>query len=674
MAGREDYKYVDAPCFGGIEQRLERIKPHQCADARNVWAPDGMKVEKRPGYVGIYSLGGNQLAVTSITGGTAYISDGSVASNNGNITLSLLGVGGAWYVGFTDNDHQNGSIMGFALTVVAANSTSSWAKAEYWNGTQWVWLPGVVEHTSAINLGTVAGSTLDAATNRSWSLQVGADWATSTIASQTLYWLRFTNSGSTFDASVTLSASTFDTYGLTASQFNNFSVAVFPTTKRYIGLRTYGTTHRGRQFELMSSVQGQSKTINSATGYTPVVGTNVAPHNLAILPEYDTCYIPFADNVFQLTASTNDVRIAKIEDQDYLVGPNAQYSKDFVAQRSTFPNARLITYFKGRLWAVEGDSKISWSAASPAHKVWPLLSTENVIENDNSPVRGIYGYDEHLHVFKNDSIYRMVLSEVNAFGLSVFRPIRAHGGAGAVGNNTFGEADGSLYWLGEKDVWRLGPGGLESVASGIGKYIQRITPSRRAFAAGVVWKSKNAYLLAVSLDGSDANNYVFVYDYEHKAWWVWDGLQVRSWLLDEDDADNEHLYFVDNYGRVFEFDRGLHDNGTSISSYVTTPRLGFRDNVTKTLRSVELFGSSLGTNVTVSAYRNDDYNATTSGVLNFSDVNETSVLGIVDRQRLKSIKMKTAGNWFQVKVAQSANTPWNFTGIRAGFVPLGVRR
>src|SRR6185369_8471681 len=49
--GRQDYKYIETPLIGGINQAAEVADMSECADARNVWAPRG-KLEQRPGYLG----------------------------------------------------------------------------------------------------------------------------------------------------------------------------------------------------------------------------------------------------------------------------------------------------------------------------------------------------------------------------------------------------------------------------------------------------------------------------------------------------------------------------------------------------------------------------------------------------------------------------------------------
>ena len=48
--GRKDYQHVLLKLNKGINQQADLAEPDQCADARNVWAPNG-KVERRPGYL-----------------------------------------------------------------------------------------------------------------------------------------------------------------------------------------------------------------------------------------------------------------------------------------------------------------------------------------------------------------------------------------------------------------------------------------------------------------------------------------------------------------------------------------------------------------------------------------------------------------------------------------------
>ena len=53
--GRRQYKHVKLTCHRGINQQRGLATLEECAEASNVWAPNGV-VEQRPGYVGVVSF------------------------------------------------------------------------------------------------------------------------------------------------------------------------------------------------------------------------------------------------------------------------------------------------------------------------------------------------------------------------------------------------------------------------------------------------------------------------------------------------------------------------------------------------------------------------------------------------------------------------------------------
>ena len=127
------------------------------------------------------------------------------------------------------------------------------------------------------------------------------------------------------------------------------------------------------------------------------------------------------------------------------------------------------------------------------------------------------------------------------------------------------EIHGLVYWLAEDGVYSFDGATVKPVFKDrIQSVFRRINESRRSFTVAVDWPDHNAYMLAVSLDGSDANNAVLVYDYSEKSWWVWDGIEANFWLRDEGSADNNVIYFGDSSGNMYEVGKGNTDHGVNI--------------------------------------------------------------------------------------------------------------
>jgi len=103
--GRRDYQRVLLRLNKGINQQADLAEPDQCADARNVWAPNG-KVERRPGYLGVMSpLSLGDVITSNSEAGLAKGNEASPTGPTGNtLALSNLGINDDypyWYLGYS---------------------------------------------------------------------------------------------------------------------------------------------------------------------------------------------------------------------------------------------------------------------------------------------------------------------------------------------------------------------------------------------------------------------------------------------------------------------------------------------------------------------------------------------------------------------------------------------
>lgn len=683
---RDDYRSEVTACLGGINEQVDDATKDQCADARNIWVKDG-DVQQRPGYIGLAFLRGQETTVTVFYARAEDVSAGTFTSPAGTGVLTLSGLvalttgveADRWYIGLgsTFND--------IALAVAGPNSNATRYVAEYWNGSAWVWL-NINEHVAGTDpyldgnhLGATGSQTL-------FNFAAPQDWATTTVDSQSAYWIRFSLRDADFDAAVTVDVDNGGTLVSAGSDIRGAAVLRFPSVRRTLYLVAEVSTN---PFIGLAYFNADSPTFRRYIYDTMTPYRSDEPATVAVIPEFDEAYMAYANIVTvhkAYPAAADSIRTA-VEARPEIVGPNAKYSTSYIAQLGEFPRAKYISYFKGFLWAagIDGDKHgIRWSAPGFAYKVWPAISRETLAENDNSEVKAIYGFGENMLVWKNDSMWQMVFRGTNAFGLAEFSPVRVPGAVGCVSQSSVVEIHGKVYWLAEDGVYSFDGTAVKPVhKERIQSIFRRINPSRRAFAVATDWAPHNVYLLSVALDGSSANNTVLVYDYNRKAWWIWDSIEAQFWLNDEDSADNAVLYFGDSSGRIYELGKGLTDHGGTVTSYVTGRRMAMTPvGATKRVRGVSVIANNLAQALDVEVIPDGAASGDSNDAVDYTDFDEVEYGSAVassvystDRQRTRYCGFRTDCRYFHTKVTHSTkNTPFKLFAMQAYYEPLGKRR
>ena len=691
--GRQNYRHLVLKCNRGINQQADLASQDECADALNVWAPDGT-VQQRPGFFGYDSMFfvGDSITTQSqemhkLAGGVYHsATEGEV------LTLDSLAVGSQWFIGFTEisalgtsNDRDQLLAYKGAFQSTRNNTNATWIKTDYWNGTEWKHI-----RVSERLLEVKSAKHLDSAGTDSFLLSFvsPSDWASSVIRSRTAYYLRFTIQDNALDGEVEIANADSTRQYVSPSgedPTRGLFVAQFKQKKRYLYMRNSGTqtvSHVGStlDFEDITTDSGTTHIIEDAVG------------SIAVVPQFDEAFVAFAGMVLRFTAdddfnSTIGSNYAKVEDGDFATGEDAPFDPEFIDALKEWPRARFTVFYNGRLWCAgmtDEPFTIKWSAAVPFHKVWSSLSFQPLMEDDNSPITGLSALGESVVVFKSDSVWIMTaVGENQATGIEHFVPIRMVAGVGCVSNASVQKVRGSLIFLAEDGIYRFdGTPNISKVSDRIEKTIRSINPSRRHVAASVHWKTQNCYLLSVAVDGSYDNNKTIVYDYKNDAFWLWD-VPAKLWLLDEDGYDNQRLYFINQYAQVFEMGIGNHDHGGTISSNILTQRIGENSNTKITVRQVEVLSDNHTSSLSVAVRHNDDSVNESSGTLSLSDASE-AVYGtakfsespkyVLDRRRPRRLSFRKQGDFVQVKVSHSAkNTPMTVAGIDIGYVPGGRR-
>lgn len=690
--GRALQETVEILGIKGINQQERLADPTmELYDARNLWAPDG-RLEKRPGFWGVgyasIAESGGVIATKNILIETPL---GTFTDTN---TLDNLGVGKRWYWGVDTAPY--GNEVGFGFDLGSINANGMVALCEYWNGTSWARLDIVEANLADTTVFGVSAAHLSSANPLNsvfFGVPLPNDWALSTISGGSMYWLRFTlqavNGSSALTAATAINSSYYranDVSGVYSFAIW-FAVAQFPTTSRYVAAN-------GRTTQVISN-SGQlagPSTSEINLSFTGVVWEPVSkPPVVAVVPQFDEFYIVYGGQTTvhkaRVLASADIAAIATVETDSVFIGANQDYDPAFVQQLATWPKAKFLVYHRGEMWAANladgGDNNIRWSAGAPAYKVWPTISIETLSDTDNSPVAAIYPYDQDMMAFKNDSIWRMVYTGLNGLKLNTYRAEKIVSGTGCVAQTSIQNVNGHLVLLAEDGVYGFDGVKANKLSSRIQKVLDSIVPGRREFVSSVHWKKKSCYLLAITTSGSSVNNLVLVWDYKNDSWWVWDGLEVKQFFTQEDSADTERIYFMDEAGRIFELGIGNHDYGTAISAYYVSQRLN-QANVNQKIRAVTFLGTNHTREIDVEVQPNDQpFLGKDVQTVAFKDSNEkeygTAQYDVShyspERERYAGLGELKSGSWFRLKVSHDLKDhPLQLANTQINVVPTGVRR
>jgi hypothetical protein len=694
---RRSYSYVRTTLSGGINQDEDHATLRECSDARNVWAPDGI-LTSRPGFLGVSNYAPRyQDSWYDITpANNILVSDfgGVLTDGTGAMVFTGAVIGDKWYSGWTSLPALTAGNLrpAFLITVSQRNSASTQYKLEYWNGTVWVYLPSVETPTSTTVTNFHMGSVFPYV-----SFVMPTDWATTTLTgiAGAYYYIRFILKGANPTGTTQVDRVRLLRYSDTnipvrqSVQLLKFSNK---TLVLHTAVRSTGTSTNIDHMAVFNSAISHTALL-TATGTSragvsaePAILTSVASSNEVFFTRDYKVYV-----VKATPAAADSLIEATVETASFAVGTGAPYDKTLIVQESSFPSCRYLTFFQNRFWATD-DTRVMWSAPAPYHKVWPSLSFEYLQEQDSSVPSGLAALGENMIVYKRNSIYQMVFTQIDGFGLARYIPRQIVSGVGCVSNASIASVRGTHVFLSEDGLYqfdgvrtrkiseidRQSSDGAVVPVDRLQDFWATINPNRRPFAIGVNWQTKHCYLLAISTNGSSVNNAVVVWDYQRDTFWLWNNISAESWLLEDGQYGEDKLSFVDKQGQVFEF-VGTHDHGTAISRYAISQRIGYRSQAKRNTRIVEVNGTNTNEATTIEVLPNDAVSGD-SASLDFADYHEASygsgVYGtskyVGPRKRLRSEAFFIESDFIKVKISDSnKSAPFEITEIAVGSLPMG---
>jgi hypothetical protein len=776
--GRRNWPHYRTNLIGGINQDIDSARKEECADARNVWAPNGY-VERRPGQrpvsnfmrstlfhedgallVGIedeFFVEGDFITGAKREDSAGTVTNISFGDRNFSIDTHTPTIGDNWYWPISSTVlHKIYGIVWIVEGSITAN-TGGVTKFEYYNGSAWAPLPmfrrmdpphwgkppsssnadDVTEVDYEINQplqkyplkAAASNSTIfDADDNNASPRTINAclytftpppDWSTISVGgAAAAYYIRWTNISSTLqyagDPTVWVEMLLSDSVDYCMWQAAG-SVQLFKKNELFFlgagrnkwSKEEYAAEDPEGKYlraQISQDVAGSSSYTrldvnyeNSETGLYPDK-VSFRPNELGMVApvsQFSEYFVAYDHNIYRIWdgMSRTDKELTKTDTRESITGSGAPFDLDTIPILDGFPRANYILFANNTLWAagiIDEPYTIRWSAAPPYHRIWPQSAFEYLMEEDSSPITGLAQLGEHVVVFKRDSIWNMVFTDVDQFGVSRYTPVRTVSGVGCVSYSTIQKIRDELVFLAEDGIYAYNGSDVRKVTEKSG--YDRLSDYQKYFTkdsntVAVHWKEKRCYLLAVNnltvdvvLGGRSTNNQVIVWDYLHDDLWIWDSMYVVRWIRRESASDREEIYFMNPNGSVYRLG-GTNDNGAAITSYITTQRIGYESNVKTTLRQVEPTCKNDTKSLTVEVL-SDDQGSGTSGTMTFDDVNEAKLgaftLGTStlagNRIRARKMNFRKTGEYHQIKLTHNTkDVPFELRNLDVRYLPLGKR-
>ncbi len=196
-----------------------------------------------------------------------------------------------------------------------------------------------------------------------------------------------------------------------------------------------------------------------------------------------------------------------------------------------FPPTSTAIYHKNRIYCKYSRDEIAVSDYLPDENGnWKFdltIQALTINQGDEQEIVGFHPWTrDEILVFKTNSIYAAKFADNTSspdiiLAESYVRTLTYD--IGCVAKRSVANISGYVFFLSRKGVYRLEPqldtnllANTAPMSIGIQKYIDRINQNYVKNAVGTVFNGR--YYLAVPLDNSTVNNYVFVYNLTNQMW------------------------------------------------------------------------------------------------------------------------------------------------------------
>lgn len=212
-------------------------------------------------------------------------------------------------------------------------------------------------------------------------------------------------------------------------------------------------------------------------------------------------------------------------------------------------------------------SRVRWSDINNINS-FPELNYIDVEPDDGDKIVSIIAFDESVYIFKQRSIYRMLITGLDGPDAFLIRPVSRNIGAWAK-NSVRVIPNVGIAFLAQNTVYLLSDAGLTPIGDSIQRTFDELSKPMWPNAVAEVFPKRYQYWLAVSTNGS-TNTQVLVYDYIQNNWTVYTGMSISMLSQAEDSTGNNLLISGDYSAVTYKQDTGTSDNPRGVSTAITS--------------------------------------------------------------------------------------------------------
>lgn len=427
-----------------------------------------------------------------------------------------------------------------------------------------------------------------------------------------------------------------------------------------------------------------------------------APVSWATVVEANRTYCAFSNQVYEYRpdlADGSQFREAQVNDDPVIVGPDAPYNPEILAQYNVFPKASQIIYFNGLLFFTDikgSPNVVQWGgpAIDGAVDILPVLSYAILSDSrDNSKNVGFGVYNSNLYVFKQNSIWALIpagQSEVDGSYLFTSRLVTSGAGCSAPGSIVstpkgiiFYNSGGFYIFDGQK---------TKKLTDSIKQLFDAIVPGNAYQMQAAHWPQRHSYVVTCKMSHPWSSDVfedlpavfdgTLEYDYQNEAWWLW--LSVSGKALYMDNLNNFITKSFIYESRVLdpnkEYDSDVLAKSTA-TPYIKTQRFGYGESLQKKYRELRANGEIDNLEIETSVEINDQLLAATDYAMTFipvdyEEIAQTETIPDGDDysppwgRREVRVAVQNDGQWAQVRLNGSYG-PFTIYNINLGYYVEG---
>lgn len=247
---------------------------------------------------------------------------------------------------------------------------------------------------------------------------------------------------------------------------------------------------------------------------------------------------------------------------------------DTIIVKGLPPNSKYITYYGGSLVlggedsVISGDnqypvvkSTIKWSDVSRGSSIesFAPLDFEIIGKTSDGEITGIFGGPNFLGVLKSEKVFTID-------GLLTNKSYRIRDsltpGVGCLNHESIAELSGGGIFISKRGIYWM-TGGEPNEASDLIEPLFTKNPYDLNFSgAKSISDTMTEKILFYIPYNSGVSGLVVVYDYYHREWFLWSGMDCSGGLC----FFNDEIYFANSEG-IFKMNTSYSDAGISIPAY-----------------------------------------------------------------------------------------------------------